>query len=139
MHLGSPLEPQQQDVISDINMTPLVDVMLVLLIIFMVTVPVLTHSVRIELPRASVHEQLAKPRTITLSVDKDAVLRWDTEVLSRDELERRLKDRAADSPQPDIHIRGDRTVGYEHVMHIMAAVQRAGLTKIGFISEPEKP
>lgn len=137
MSFGGPLEPGSDDMMSDINMTPLVDVMLVLVIVFMVTIPVLTHAVRVELPRASQEVNLVKPQTITLSVDRDAVIHWNGERIAAGELAERLRGRATESPQPEVHIRGDRAVGYEHVLRVMAAVQKSGLTKIGFVSEPE--
>ena len=125
------------EVMNEINMTPLVDVMLVLLIIFIITVPVMKHSVNIELPRASNEQQIVKPETLRLSVDAEGSYYVnDTKILD-EELAPRLKAAAAQNPQPDLHIRGDKAVRYERVAQAMAAAQQAGLRKIGFITEPK--
>ena len=125
------------EVMNEINMTPLVDVMLVLLIIFIITVPVLQHSVNIDLPRASNEIEIAKPATIRLSVDASGRYFVNDAILSDEELAPRLKAAAAQEPQPELHIRGDRSVRYERVAQAMAAAQQAGLRKIGFITEPK--
>ncbi len=124
------------EVMNEINMTPLVDVMLVLLIIFIITVPVMKHSVNIDLPRASSEQQLIKPETVRLSVDADGSYYINDAKIADDELAPRLKAAAAQNPQPDLHIRGDKAVRYERVAQAMAAAQQAGLRKIGFITEP---
>ncbi|RYY02953.1 MAG: biopolymer transporter ExbD [Gammaproteobacteria bacterium] len=121
---------------SDINMTPLVDVMLVLLIIFIIAVPVITHSVKVDLPRADNTVNDVKPETINLSITTDGKIHWNESDVTEEELQQRLALEAAKQPQPEIHIRGDRKVEYEHVMRVMASVQRAGILKLGFISEP---
>ena len=125
------------EVMNEINMTPLVDVMLVLLIIFIITVPVLQHSVNIDLPRASNEIEISKPATIRLSVDAQGRYFINDAVLADEELAPRLKAAAAQDPQPELHIRGDRSVRYERVAQAMAAAQQAGLRKIGFITEPK--
>lgn len=121
---------------SDINMTPLVDVMLVLLIIFIIAVPVITHSVKVDLPRADNTPNEIKPETINLSVTSDGQIHWNESTISAEELDQRLTVEASKQPQPEVHIRGDRKVDYEHVLKIMAAVQRSGILKLGFVSEP---
>lgn len=135
MAFGGGLD-DNDDVVSEINMTPLVDVMLVLLIIFIITVPVLTHSVKLDLPQADNVPNEVKPDTIQLSVTADGKLHWNETVVQLAELETRLIEVAQKQPQPEIHIRGDRTVAYEHVVKVMATVQRAGLQKLGFLTEP---
>ncbi len=135
MAFGSSLE-DADDVVSDINMTPLVDVMLVLLIIFIITVPVLTHSVKLDLPRATNEPSATQPQTVTISVTTDGAYHWNDDVVDAASLEARLQDAARQQPQPEVHIRGDRQVEYEHVMKAMAAAQRAGVLKLGFITEP---
>ena len=125
------------EVMNEINMTPLVDVMLVLLIIFIITVPVLQHSVNIDLPRASNEVEITKPATIRLSVDAGGRYFINDAVLSDEELAPRLKAAATMNPQPELHIRGDKSVRYERVAQAMAAAQQAGLRKIGFITEPK--
>jgi biopolymer transport protein ExbD len=125
------------DVMNEINMTPLVDVMLVLLIIFIITVPVMKHSVEIDLPRASSRPQDARPQTVRLSVDAQGAYYWNESRIDDNELPRMLKVEAAKDPQPELHIRGDKAVRYERVAQAMAAAQQAGLRKIGFITEPK--
>jgi biopolymer transport protein ExbD len=127
------------DVMNEINMTPLVDVMLVLLIIFMITVPVMKDSVRIDLPRASAQPQDAQPQTIRLAVDAQGRYWWNDAQVGDDELPRLLRVEAAREPQPELHIRGDRDARYERVAQAMAAAQQAGLHRIGFITEPKAP
>jgi len=130
-------QDDSDEVMNEINMTPLVDVMLVLLIIFIITVPVMKHSVNIDLPRASNEKELTKPETVRLSVDAEGSYYLD-DVKTRDEdLPARLQAAAAHNPQPDLHIRGDKAVRYERVAQAMAAAQQAGLRKIGFITEPK--
>ncbi|MBU2278641.1 MAG: biopolymer transporter ExbD [Gammaproteobacteria bacterium] len=124
------------EVMSEINMTPLVDVMLVLLIIFIITVPVLTHSVEIDLPRASNQPNELKPTTVQLAVDAAGEVYWNESKVTATELTAKLTAAAAANPQPEIHLRGDRTVAYEHVVKTMAAVQQAGILKLGFVTEP---
>ncbi|HYF21216.1 MAG TPA: biopolymer transporter ExbD [Ramlibacter sp.] len=125
------------EVMNEINMTPLVDVMLVLLIIFIITVPVMKHSVNIDLPRASNQPQDPKPQTIRLTVDAAGTYFWNEAKVADADLPRLLRTEAARDPQPDLHIRGDKEVRYERVAQAMAAAQQAGLRKIGFITEPQ--
>jgi biopolymer transport protein ExbD len=125
------------EVMNEINMTPLVDVMLVLLIIFIITVPVMKHSVNIDLPTASNEVQITQPETLRLSVDAQGHYFMNETPVADDDLAPQLKAAAAKNPQPDVHIRGDKAVRYERVAQAMAAVQQAGLRKIGFITEPK--
>ena len=128
---------ESDEVMNEINMTPLVDVMLVLLIIFIITVPVMQHAVNIDLPRATNQPESIKPETIRLSVDASGAYFWNDAAVSDPALELQLAAAAARTPQPELHIRGDKAVRYERVAHAMAAAQRAGVRKIGFITEPE--
>ena len=125
------------DVMNEINMTPMVDIMLVLLIIFIITVPVMKHSVNIDLPRATNEAQNIKPETVRLSVDAQGAYFLNEAQVTDAELVPLLKAAAAQNPQPDLHIRGDKNVRYERVAQAMAAAQQAGLRKIGFITEPK--
>ena len=125
------------EVMNEINMTPLVDVMLVLLIIFIITVPVMKHAVSVDLPSAINQPELVKPETVRLSVAADGSYFLNGDPVSDDELERRLQAEGAKDPQPDLHINGDKEVRYERVAQAMAAAQQAGLRKIGFITEPK--
>jgi biopolymer transport protein ExbD len=127
------------EVMNEINMTPMVDIMLVLLIIFIITVPVLKHSVNIDLPRASNQPQVIKPDILDLTVDAQGRYFVNEAPLKDEELAPRLRAAAARNPQPDLHIRGDKAVRYERVAQAMAAAQQAGLRKIGFITEPRTP
>lgn len=129
-------DDDDDDVLSEINMTPLVDVMLVLLIIFIMTVPVLTHSVNIDLPRASHQPNVVKPQTITLSVTQDGQVYWNELLVDKQQLSQKLQQVAAQQPQAEVHIRGDKKVDYEYVMQVMAEAQRHGVQKLGFITEP---
>ena len=124
------------EVMNEINMTPLVDVMLVLLIIFIITVPVMKHAVPVDLPRASNEREVIKPETIRLSVTADGKYHWNETTISDEELELRLQAEAQKDPQPDLHIRGDKDVRYERVAQAMSAAQRAGVRKIGFVTDP---
>ena len=124
------------EVMNEINMTPLVDVMLVLLIIFIITVPVMKHAVPVDLPRASNEREIIKPETIRLSVTADGKYHWNESDIGDEELEPRLRAEAQKDPQPDLHIRGDKEVRYERVAQAMSAAQRAGVRKIGFVTDP---
>jgi biopolymer transport protein ExbD len=127
------------EVMHEINMTPLVDVMLVLLIIFIITVPVMKHAVNIDLPRAANQAQVTRPETNRLSVDAGGQYFWNQAAVTDAQLVAALSDAARREPQPELHIRGDRAVRYERVAQAMAAAQRAGVRKIGFITEPTSP
>ena len=127
------------EVMNEINMTPLVDIMLVLLIIFIITIPVMKHAVNIELPRASNQPQDAKPQTIRLTVDAEGKYFWNDEAVDEAKLNSLLQAEAQKKPQAPLHIRGDRSVRYERVAQAMAAAQRAGMTQIGFITERTSP
>jgi biopolymer transport protein ExbD len=133
----NPVADDNDEVMNEINMTPMVDIMLVLLIIFIITIPVMKHAVNIDLPRASNAVQNIKPETVRLSVDASGQYFLNETRVADDELTTQLKAAAAQQPQPDLHIRGDKAVRYERVAQAMAAAQQAGLRKIGFITEPK--
>ena len=130
-------QDDSDDVMNEINMTPMVDIMLVLLIIFIITIPVMKHSVNIDLPRATNEVQQTKPETIRLSVDAQGAYFINEAQIADAALGPQLKAAAAQNPQPELHIRGDKAVRYERVAEAMAAAQQAGLRKIGFITEPK--
>lgn len=125
------------EVMNEINMTPLVDVMLVLLIIFIITIPVMQHAVSIDLPRATSQPENVPPQTIRLSIDAAGAYYWNDAQVSDGELRLRLSAAAVQQPQPELHIHGDKAVRYERVASAMAAAQRAGVRKIGFVTDPE--
>ena len=131
-------QDETDEVMNEINMTPLVDVMLVLLIIFIITVPVMKHSVDVDLPRASSQPQESQPDAVRLSVDADGQYWWNERQVGDAELPQLLAAEAAREPQPDLHIRGDKAVRYERVAQAMAAAQQAGMRKIGFVTEPKE-
>ena len=130
-------QDDSDDVMNEINMTPMVDIMLVLLIIFIITIPVMKHSVNIDLPRATSETQNIKPETLRLSVDAQGIYFLNELQIADADLGPRLRAAAVQSPQPELHIRGDKAVRYERVAQAMAAAQQAGLNKIGFITEPK--
>ncbi|MDB5829086.1 MAG: Biopolymer transport protein ExbD/TolR [Variovorax sp.] len=135
MAFGTQDEPDE--VMNEINMTPLVDVMLVLLIIFIITVPVMKHAVAIDLPRATSEPEQSKPQNILFSVAADGSYFWNEQKIDDAELPGRLSVEAAKEPQPELHIRGDKAVRYERVAKAMSEAREAGVRKIGFITEPD--
>lgn len=127
----------EDQVVSAINTTPLVDVMLVLLIIFLITIPVVTRTVPVDLPKEVNQPRIVKPENINLAVDAKGVVYWNETALSgAAELTERLKTVSVTLPQPEVQIRGDGAAPYEHVGRVIVACQRAGIQKIGFITEP---
>ena len=123
------------EVMNEINMTPLVDVMLVLLIIFMITIPVVQHAVKVELPRTSSSRDKTPPDNLQLAVDAQGQFFLGKQAIAADALEAALQQEAAKEPQAQLYIRGDRKVPYEQVAFAMTAAQRAGMAKIGFVTE----
>lgn len=123
---------------SDINMVPLIDVMLVLLIVFMITAPLLTHSVKIDLPTAASQASNEKPETVTLAVDGTGVLFWNDQKIADADLAARLAAAAAQPVQPELHLRADRETRYQKLAEIMSAARNAGIRKMGFITVPER-
>jgi biopolymer transport protein ExbD len=132
-------DDDDDEVMSEINTTPLVDVMLVLLIIFIVTVPVMTHSVKLDLPRASNQATVTKPQNINLAIDAQGNYFWNEQPVTAEDFAFRVTQAAQQAPQPELHLRADREVRYEAVARAMAVAQRAGLSRIGFVTEPEQP
>ena len=125
------------EVVSAINTTPLVDVMLVLLIIFLITVPVVTQSVAVNLPKETNIVRVTKPENIEISVAKDGEVYWATKLVpDMEELVQRLGKESVKNPQPEVHIRGDDKSRYESVGRVVFACQRAGIMKISFVTEP---
>ncbi|MFS2115670.1 MULTISPECIES: ExbD/TolR family protein [Herbaspirillum] len=137
MAMGS-LSDSDDDFNPEINTTPLVDVMLVLLIIFIITIPVMNHAVKIDLPKASSQPDQVKPESINLSIDATGNVFWNEEKIDSSELGARIAVAAQKQPQPELHLRAERTTQYEKVAQVMAAAQSGGLTKIGFVTDPEK-
>ena len=122
---------------SEINTTPLVDVMLVLLVIFIITAPLLTHAVKIDLPQATSQPLPDKPDVISLSIDGAGKTYWNDTLLVQGELKQKLTQIADQKPQPELNIRADKETRYQILAEIMADAQNAGVTKLGFVSEPK--
>jgi biopolymer transport protein ExbD len=127
------------DMMADINVTPLVDVMLVLLIIFIITIRVIIQQVHLDLPKATNLPTQTKPENITIAVDKQGAIYWNTKLLSsQDELKAQLRAVVRQDPQPEIHIRGDANVRYQFVGQVLVATQQIGFRKVAFITSPDK-
>jgi len=130
---------EEASVMASINTTPLVDVMLVLLIIFLITIPVITKSVPVSLPKAVNIPTQTKPENIQIAVDKNGEVYWnDKRVADRNALLAFVKEAAVRKPQPEIHIRGDKETRYEAIGRVMYAIQRGGIQKVGFLTEPDR-
>jgi len=137
MAVGSPDDDGEEQMNSTINTTPLVDVMLVLLIIFLITVPVINETIKLELPKETNIPLITKPENITIAVNRDGEVFWGVERLpDLEALVARLKVESIKEPQPEVHIRGDLEARYEAVGRVIVACQRAGIFKVGFITEP---
>jgi biopolymer transport protein ExbD len=129
---------EEGSAMADINVTPLVDVMLVLLIIFIITIPVIVAQVHLELPKATNLPTQTKPENVTISVDKDGNIYWNIKKLaSRDDMITELRALARQEPQPEVHIRGDANVRYMYVGQVLVAAQRIGIRKVAFLTEPD--
>lgn len=122
---------------AEINTTPLVDVMLVLLVIFIITAPLLTHAVKIDLPQASSQPMPDKPEVISIAIDGSGNMYWNDAPLAAGDLSMRLTQIAKQDPQPELHIRADKATRYQILAEVMADAQNAGVTKLGFVSAPE--
>ncbi|HEX9138635.1 MAG TPA: biopolymer transporter ExbD [Steroidobacteraceae bacterium] len=139
MTVGMESESGEAVPMADINTTPLVDVMLVLLIIFLITIPILTKSVKVTLPKAVNIPTITKPENINISVDSDGNIYWNNlAVPDRDVLIQKVVQEAVKVPQPEFHIRGDRDARYEAIGRVLYSIQRGGIIKVGFITEPDR-
>ncbi|MEQ5837844.1 biopolymer transporter ExbD [Paraburkholderia acidicola] len=139
MAMTSPFANDEDDgLMNEINMTPLVDVMLVLLIVFMVTIPAIRHAVKIDLPHASSQKEETKPAQVNVSVQADGTVLWDEQKVDDATLREKIATAAKMTPQPELHLNADRKVPYEAVAEVMSAAQAGGLTKMGFVTEPKQ-
>jgi biopolymer transport protein ExbD len=136
MSFGGFNDQQNTTPMAEINVTPMVDVMLVLLVIFIMAAPLFTHAIKLDLPSAQSAPSEEKPQTVTIAVDPVGKLFWNDAPVSRADLTSRLADSAAKKPQPDIMIRADKNTRYEVVTDLLAAAQTQGLSKIGFVTSP---
>ena len=121
---------------AEINMIPLIDVMLVLLVIFIITAPLLTHAVKVDLPRASSHVNMTKPDNIQLAIDHTGAVFWNGEIVEMEQWRARMSEAAKLQPQPEIHLRADGEVAYRRVAQVMSDAAKVGLTRIGFVTDP---
>ena len=121
------------------NVVPMVDVMLVLLIIFIITIPVITSAVKIDLPKEANQPTVTKPENINLSIDFDGTVYWNESMIDKETLLNYVLQEAVKDPQPEIHIRADKRVRYEYVAGVLYQLQRGGMMKVGFIAEPPAP
>ncbi|HEX7647245.1 MAG TPA: biopolymer transporter ExbD [Noviherbaspirillum sp.] len=137
MAFGGFNDNQQPAPMSDINVTPMVDVMLVLLVIFIITAPLFTHAVKIDLPTAQSAPAPEKPETVTLSIDGSGKLFWNNDAIDARELDARLAKTARQQPQPELQLRADKATRYEVIAQVMSAAQGSGITKLGFVTEPK--
>lgn len=136
MAMGS-LSDDDDDFNPEINTTPLVDVMLVLLIIFIITIPVINDNVKIDLPQATNQHNEIQPENINLSINSQGVVYWNTEIIDDKQMSARIAEASKRTPQPELHLRAERTTQYEKIVQVMAAAQSGGLRKIGFITDPQ--
>ena len=127
---------EDNEPLAEINMVPLIDVMLVLLIIFMVTAPLLTHAVKVDLPRAASAPNVTKPDNVQLAIDAGSQLFWNGQAVDAAQFAARLKAAAAVQPQPELHIRAERNTPYEKVAQVMSEAARQWLVRIGFVTDP---
>lgn len=137
MAFGGFNQNQQQAPMADINVTPMVDVMLVLLVIFIITAPLFTHAIKLDLPTAKAEAAPEKPQTISLSINGEGQIFWGNDAITQKDLEARLTQVAQQKPQPELHLRADKATRYEIIAQVMAAAQANGLTKLGFVTEPK--
>ena len=137
MAFGGFNENGQQGPMAEINVTPMVDVMLVLLVIFIITAPLFTHAVKLELPTASSAPAPEKPESITLSINAEGKIFWNNTVVSLDELGMRFADVSQKKPQPELQLRADKSTRYEIIAQVMSSAQTHGMTKIGFVTNPK--
>jgi biopolymer transport protein ExbD len=128
-HSGAPM--------SEINMVPLIDVMLVLLVIFIVTAPLLTQAVKLELPKANAQANDLRPERVEFAIDAGGALFWNGEPVTRAVAQQRFAAAGSKPQQPEVHLRADQNVPYRFVAQTLADASQAGLTKVGFVSEPE--
>ena len=123
---------------AEINMVPLIDVVLVLLVIFIVTAPLLTHAVKLDLPKASSTADIQKPDKIEFAIDAQGLLYWNGERLSREDAQQKFAEAGQKRPQPEVYLRADQNVAYRYVAEMLADASKAGLSKVAFVSVPDK-
>ena len=138
MAFGSFDRKNSSQPMAEINMVPLIDVVLVLLVIFIVTAPLLTNAVKLDLPKATSNADLQKPDKIEFAIDPAGALFWNGERIEREEAVKRFTEAGAKRPQPEVYLRADQNVPYRHVAEMLADASKAGLSKVAFVSEPKR-
>ncbi|MEY4209267.1 MAG: hypothetical protein RLZZ20_2419 [Pseudomonadota bacterium] len=138
MAFGGFNDNQHQAPMADINVTPMVDVMLVLLVIFIITAPLFTHAIKLELPNAQSQAAPEKPETITLAINAEGKLFWNNAAITREELSQRIATASQKQPQPELQLRADKSTRYEVIAQVMSAAQNGGMNKIGFVTDPKE-
>ncbi|MEC4720278.1 biopolymer transporter ExbD [Noviherbaspirillum sp. CPCC 100848] len=138
MAFGGFNDDKKQAPMADINVTPMVDVMLVLLVIFIITAPLFTHSIKLDLPSAESTVSPDKPDTISVSIDGEGKIYWNNEALDQAELGKRLEVAAKKQPQPELQLRADKSTRYEIIAQVMSAAQGSGMAKMGFVTESQQ-
>lgn len=138
MAFGGFEEAGEHKAIAEINMIPLIDVMLVLLVIFIITAPLLTHAVKVDLPKASSSRNLTRPDNIQLAIDAEGRIWWNGELVDDAGVDLRIREAARRVPQPELHLRADGSIAYRIVAKLMSRAAKAGLVRIGFVTEPER-
>lgn len=132
-------DTHEQQPLAEINMIPLIDVMLVLLVVFIITAPLLTQSIKIDLPQVTAQTHVEIPETVVLALDAQGTLHWNGLAISDTELPAKLLEAAVKKTQPELHLRADKETRYQRVAEVMGLAQKAGIKKMGFITEPTKP
>jgi len=138
MAFGGFNDNKHQAPMADINVTPMVDVMLVLLVIFIITAPLFTHAIKLDLPNAQSAPAPEKPETISLSINGEGRIFWNNQAIEQKDLDAKLAAAAQKKPQPELQLRADKSTRYEVIAQVMAAAQTNGLTKMGFVTEAKE-
>ena len=138
MSFGGFNDNHNQAPMADINVTPMVDVMLVLLVIFIITAPLFTHAIKLDLPSAQSAPAPEKPETISISINGEGKIFWGNDVIEQGDMSIKLAAAAQKKPQPELQLRADKATRYEVIAQVMAAAQTNGLSKIGFVTEPKE-
>jgi biopolymer transport protein ExbD len=139
MAFGGFSDSKQSGPMAEINVTPMVDVMLVLLVIFIITAPLFTHAIKLDLPSAQSAPSPEKAETVAISINADGHVFWDKSEITQNELNTKLAEAAQKKPQPELQLRADKSTRYEVIAQVMAAAQSNGMTKMGFVTEPKSP
>jgi biopolymer transport protein ExbD len=139
MAFGNPRAAGANAPMTEINIIPLVDVMLVLLVIFIITAPLLTNAVKIDLPQASSAPNQTRPDNVQLAIDGEGRFYWNGELLERPALDQRLRETGQRSPVPELHLHADKATRYETLAEVMSEASRDGVTRIGFVTDPRAP